>query len=156
MTRTAGLGPGQVEVLTSANVSTALKLSGAKLSADAGATVRGLRVAFADVALGFDPSLLVLSPSAPPETGPPPTAVAFARDRRLLAVGLPAHPGRALLSEGGGGGDGAGGHWGESVYVSYTGLSPSSVGMLAKAMAMSCGELRAGRKLPGASRAAAA
>lgn len=101
--KAAGTDPGQVEVATSANVSIGLRLGGAALSRDAAAATVALKAAFADVALGFDPKLILISPDAEGADGDgdtPDDDVAFGvgagagpSARRLLAP-----PARRLLA----------------------------------------------------------
>ncbi len=148
ITRTAGLGPGQVEVMTSANVSLGVRVAGAELASNPSGAAKGLRAAFAELALGFDPSLLVITPVPPPEASPPPRAVAFDRNaRRRLRRQL-----REAFLDSDGAQDGALSDWrgwNDTAYAAFTGLSPSSVQMLTKAMQMSCGTIKLGEPLPG-------
>jgi hypothetical protein len=153
ITNNTSLNPGQVEVLTTANVSMGLRFAGAKLGADPAATSRALRAAFADLALGFDSGLIRVSPH--PEIAAPgpvagavsstllqgaaPLALASAGRRRAL-LGRRALRGAAAPAAA----------WGQEAYAAFTGLSPSSVQMLTNALELNCGEVGAGDKLPGA------
>jgi hypothetical protein len=67
ITQTARLAPGQVDVITSSNVTIGVRVAGAELGAKPAATAKGLRAAFAVLARGFDPTLLVITPLGKPK-----------------------------------------------------------------------------------------
>jgi hypothetical protein len=148
--------------MTTANVTMGLKFSGTQLGSDAAATVRGLRNAFADLALGFDPSLVYVSPTPDPTGGAGGAGAAamqgassLALNGRKLLGGPRAAGGRRRLAQlaplqaAGGGAAAAARPWGADAYASYTGLSPSSVQMLTNALDLNCGMIVPGQRLPG-------
>lgn len=195
ITKTAGLSPSQVRVEASANFSIGVRLSGAQLAANPGATVKALRTAFADLALGYDPSLVQVSPVPPPPgmvVLPGSTAganpVLMGRRRVLLGstyrstgevgawAGVAGGMGMrevaggsfgvvggrrrlAQASQAGSGSQsditcllqatGAEPQWGNTAFATFWGLSPGALETLMRAVQMSCGNLVAGRKLPG-------
>lgn len=153
----ARLGPEQVEVVTTANVSLDFRLSGADLARDPAAAAKGLRAAFADLALGYDKHLVyvTLNPGpASPGSDAAPAAGATARrrrarlSRRLLAgaaaPGTPPAAGASAPAQPGAG------TWEDAARIEYTSLSPGDVLTLVNALELNCGPMGQGRPLPGA------
>lgn len=172
ITQTADLTPGQVEVVATANLTIGFRFSGFDLGSYPRATVKALHRAFADVALGFNPSLIMLSPVPPPAASLGDTlasgdaVTASSPPRRLRRLR------RLLQLPGDGSATNAAarlhriGHarrlmqwaaavpedqlkWGDTVYAAYTGMSPSSIQMLVKAVQLSCGDVGTGDTMPG-------
>jgi hypothetical protein len=179
--------------MATANVTLGIKFNGVdRLGADPDATIKALKSAFAWVALGYDPTLIEVSPA--PVTVANDTSDVESGDyegdegddygegddegdekkkRRRLGYSTQAPGGRRLLREGGTfaeqlrgwraaaverllqqlGADGKGvttqNGWSDSAYGSYTGLSPTSVQMLTRALRLSCGPVKIGEELPG-------
>jgi hypothetical protein len=178
ITKEAQLQPQQVEVLTTANVSLGLQFTGVSFGADAGKTVRALKAAFADLALGFDPEMIQVSPTQGDDDGDEsgggsgnvtaggvPAALrqgaqgeVLVPDALMASVGSAVAPGggRRLLAprrarwllQAAPAAAGAAQQWGSDAFASYTSLSPSSVRMLIKALELNCGELAPGDPLP--------
>jgi len=145
--------------MTTANVSMGMHFKGVDLDANAAATVRGLRSAFADLALGFDPSLIYISPTMQAASG------SLATPGLLQGASPLPLTGRKLLGgssrrqlrdktaeeekqQAAAPKDGKV-HWNDDAYAAYTRLSPSSVQMLTNALELNCGALQVGQKLPG-------